>query len=213
MIHKLGPNFKKAGRLTALLGFVFLLSCQDYYQPKARGYVRIFLPQKEYKRTQDTLPYIFDIPVYSNFKTDQHPFAEKYWTNLEFPMFKAKLHLSYKPVENNLNSLLEDAYKLANKHIPKANAIQEQLYVNKEKSVYGLTFLIKGTEAASPYQFFVTDSTHHFLRGALYFNVRPNNDSLAPIIDFLEKDIQRLIESLEWNKMKNGSIKKAAKRK
>lgn len=173
-------------------------SCNDYYQPKPRGYFRIAMPEKAYEPIQMELPYSFEIPVYSELIKDPHPMAEKYWTNLVFPTFHAKLHLSYKPVQGNLNKLLDDAHKLINKHIPKANAINEKVFINKDKNVYGAAYIIKGTDAASPYQFYLTDSTQHYLRGALYFNVRPNNDSLAPVIDFLEEDIQKLIESFEW---------------
>lgn len=184
-----------------ILTFISLLSissCNDYFQPKPRGYYRIALPEKEYIPIQMDLPYSFEIPVYTQLIKDPHPLAEKFWTNLVFPSFHAKLHLSYKPVHGNLNDLLEDAHKLVNKHIPKANAINEKLFINNEKRVYGAAYTIKGTDAASPYQFYLTDSTHHYLRGALYFNVRPNNDSLAPVIDFIEADIQKLIESFEW---------------
>jgi gliding motility-associated lipoprotein GldD len=69
----------------------------------------------------------------------------------------------------------------------------------KERNVIAVLFEIKGN-AATPYQFFATDSTTHFLRGSLYFNVYPNKDSLAPVVDFVKKDIFRLIETLEWKK-------------
>ncbi|MCD6179115.1 MAG: gliding motility lipoprotein GldD [Bacteroidales bacterium] len=185
--------------LFLILLIVFLISsCDEYFQPKPRGYFRIFLPEKKYHPIQMNLPYYFEIPEYSTLEHDPQPMAEDYWTNLVFPSFNAKLHLSYKAVNGNLNTLLEDTHKLVNKHIPKANAISERVFINEEKEVYGLAYSIKGVDAASPYQFYLTDSTHHFLRGALYFNVRPNNDSLAPVISFLETDIQKLIESFEW---------------
>jgi gliding motility-associated lipoprotein GldD len=185
---------------------VFLIgitaSCHDYYQPKPRGYFRIQLPKKEYVSIQKAYPYRFLIPIYSQLVKDKESGAEAYWTNLDFPYFKAKLHLSYKQVNHNLPALLEDVHKLVNKHIPKANAINEQVFINNEKKVYGVAYSIKGVDAASPYQFYLTDSTQHFLRGALYFHVRPNNDSLAPVIDFIQQDIQKLIESFEWKALK-----------
>jgi len=180
-----------------------LSSCGDYSQPKPRGYFRIFLPEKNYVPIQKELPYTFIIPTYSSLESDIQPGAEKYWTNLVFSSFSAKVHLSYKPVNGNLADLLEDAHKLVNKHIPKANAISEKMFINKEKNVYGVAYSIKGTDAASSYQFYLTDSTNHFLRGALYFSVRPNNDSLAPVISFIEEDIQKLIESFEWKSTSN----------
>lgn len=185
----------------AMLGIMTFLSCNDSSQPKPRGYFRIYLPEKEYSTIKKNLPYTFEIPTYSFLENDNDPMAEKYWTNIVFPSFNAKIHLSYKAINGNLNVLLDDTHKLVNKHIPKANAINEQLYINKEKKVYGLAYSIKGVDAASPFQFYLTDSTHHFLRGALYFNVRPNNDSLAPVIEFIQEDIQKLIESFEWRKV------------
>lgn len=196
-------NFNKTKKIKLQLGVLIIIilglfSCNDYFQPKPRGYFRIYLPEKNYIPIQKGLPYTFVVPTYAYLENDNDASAEKYWTNLVFSSFKAKVHLSYKTINGNLPDLLEDAHKLVNKHIPKANAINEKLYINKEKNVYGVAYTIKGTDAASPYQFYLTDSTHHFLRGALYFNVRPNNDSLAPVISFIEEDIQKLIESFEW---------------
>lgn len=194
-------NKSKAHYFKLIFVFFILLgfsSCDDYFQPKPRGYFRIQMPEKEYIPIQNELPYTFLIPVYAELKNDSQPMAEKYWTNLVFPAFNAKLHLSYKSIDGNLPTLLEDAHKLVNKHIPKANAINEKLFINKENKVYGVAYTILGIDAASPFQFYVTDSTHHFLRGALYFNVRPNNDSLAPVISFIQQDLLKLIESLEW---------------
>ncbi len=192
-------------RLNTLLAVFLLLfatSCKDYYQPKPRGYFRIQLPEKEYVSIPKGYPYRFLIPTYSQLVKDKESGAEAYWTNLDFPYFNAKLHLSYKQINHNLPALLEDVHKMVNKHIPKANAINEQVFINKEKRVYGVAYSIKGVDAASPFQFYLTDSTQHFLRGALYFHVRPNNDSLAPVIEFIQQDIQKLIESLEWKSEK-----------
>ena len=87
---------------------------------------------------------------------------------------------------------------MAFKHISKASSIENRVIINPEAKVFGLIYEIKGMGAASPYQFFVTDSSSHFLRGALYFNMIPNNDSLAPVIDFLKEDIEHLLLSLKW---------------
>ena len=178
--------------------FIGAYSCQNDFQPKPRGYFRIQLPEKEYTRFEiSTFPYQFDIPVYSKIGMPKNN-TEKYWINVIYPMFKAQLHISYKPVHNNLDTLLNDAHKMMNKHIPKANAINEQMFLNDEHQVYGMAYEIMGTEAASPYQFYLTDSTNHFLRGALYFNFSPNNDSLSPVINFIKEDMVRMIETFEW---------------
>jgi len=174
--------------------------CQDDFQPKPRGYFRIQLPEKEYVafHPQD-YPYSFLLPVYARVSKPGF-LAEKYWINIDYPRFQARLHISYKPIHENLDTLLNDMHNMMNKHIPKANAIDEKMFINDELRIYGMAYDIKGPEAASPYQFYLTDSTQHFLRGALYFNFTPNNDSLKPIIEYLEKDIQKLIESTRWEK-------------
>ena len=110
---------------------------------------------------------------------------------------KATLYLTYNSVKKNLDSLLNDAYKLPYKHISKAQSIPEKIFINKEKQVYGTLFSIVGN-AASQHQFFLTDSLNHFLVGSLYFFARPNYDSIYPAVKYLEKDIIHLIETLDW---------------
>ena len=174
-----------------------LSGCQSAPIPKPRGYFRIEFPEKQYRAFDSTFPYRFNYPVYGKIVIDNQTGAEKYWINIEFPKYKAKIHISYKSVNGNINNLIEDVRTLAYKHTIKADAINEKLFINPEKKVYGTLYDIKGN-AASSYQFFVTDSVKHFLRGALYFSAHPNKDSLAPAIDFFGKDMTYLIESLEW---------------
>jgi len=176
------------------------VSCQPDYTPKPRGYFRIDLPEHVYTVFDSSFPYSFEYPVYARILPDTSTLAEPYWINILFPPFNAQLHISYKSVNQNLNSFLEDSRTLVNKHIPKASAITQQQFVNPEEKVYGITFAIRGTEAASPYQFYVTDSVTGFVRGALYFNLVPNNDSLSPVIDFLKKDIDHMIQTFRWKK-------------
>jgi gliding motility-associated lipoprotein GldD len=183
--------------LTLLFVFVFV-SCNNDFQPKPRGFFRIELPEKSYQVFGlKEYPYQFEISKYAKPMLPGRN-AEKYWINIYYPKFNAQLHLSYKRIDNNLDTLLNDVHSMVNKHIPKATAINEQMYVNESNSVFGMAYEIKGSQAASAYQFYMTDSTQHFLRGALYFNFSPNNDSLKPVIEYLEGDIQHLIETLSW---------------
>jgi len=129
---------------------------------------------------------------------DMHSNAEPFWMNIEFPQFKAKIHLSYKKVSGNLNGYIEDSHTLAYKHAIKADGIEEILLEDSSRKMYGILYDIKGN-AASSVQFYVTDSLHNFLRGSLYFEAQPNKDSLAPSIVFFRKDILHLIETLSWN--------------
>ena len=179
---------------------LFILSCGDSYNPKPRGFFRIDLPEKEYRVFDSIFPYTFEYPVYAKIQPDLSPASEPYWADIFFPQFKASIHLSYKEVKSqeDLYLYFDDSRTFANKQIPKATAIRESSVVDDNREVYGLTYEIKGTGAASTYQFYLTDSTKHFLRGALYFNFNPNNDSLAPVIDFIAKDIEHLIYTLEW---------------
>ncbi|MCB2219621.1 MAG: gliding motility lipoprotein GldD [Bacteroidetes bacterium] len=185
-----------------LLFFAFIfVSCNNDYYPKPRGYFRIDLPEKNYQLFDTAFPYRFEYPVYSKIVFDTLPNAEPYWINITFKEFKGTLHLSYKKINHNLNQYLEDTRSMAMKHIPKASGIENRQFVNPETKVYGLIYDISGSGAASPYQFYVTDSVAHFVRGALYFNSVPNNDSLAPVIQFLEADINHMIETFRWKEI------------
>lgn len=178
--------------------FVFILSCKQEYVPKPHGYFRIsFLPKSYHPLDSARLPYRFDIPDYGKIVPDHDRQAEPYWVNLKIPSHKAEVNISYKKVQNNLAKLTEDSRTLAYKHSIKADAINERIFVNPKKKVYGTIYLIDGN-AASPLQFYLTDSIHNFLRGALYIREVPNIDSLRPVIDYLTPDVIRLIESTEW---------------
>lgn len=177
--------------------FGVLLGCHSTPIPKPRGYFRLQFPEKHYRLFDSLFPYKFYYPTYGSISVDNQAGAEKGWINIDFPKYKAKIHISYKSVNGNIDTLIEDVRTLAYKHTIKADAINEKLFSNPEKKVYGTLYDIKGN-AASSYQFYVTDSVKHFLRGALYFSVHPNKDSLAPAIDFFGKDMTYLIETLEW---------------
>jgi len=181
-----------------ILCLIVLAACKNDYYPKPKGYFRIDLPEKEYIKFDSSFPYSFEYPVYAKVLPDNHPQAEKYWINITYPQFNGTLYLSYKSIDKNLNKYLEDTRTMVMKHIPKASSIENQQYQNDISKVYGLTYTIFGVAAASPYQFYLTDSTDHFVRGALYFSTVPNNDSLAPVIEFLKDDINHLIETFEW---------------
>ncbi len=182
--------------LTVLM-VMSLASCTDSYTPLPRGYFRIGLPEKKYRVFDSTLPYRFNYPEYSKVVADADAPSEPYWVNIVFPKFNSTIHISYKTLNNNIDAVMEDSRKLAYKHSIKADAIGERFFQNDEHHVYGILYEIKGN-AASPLQFAITDSTRHFLRGALYFNSIPNKDSLAPVIDFIKEDMMQLMETVSW---------------
>lgn len=181
-----------------LLFLLFCFSCKQDYVPKPRGFFRIEFQKKIYHQLYSAaFPYRFEIPDYGNVVPDLERQSEPFWINLEIPKHKAELHISYKQVNNNLAKLTEDSRALAYKHSIKADAINERVFINPEKKVYGTIYLIDGN-AASPLQFYLTDSTKNFLRGALYIREVPNIDSIRPVIDFLTPDVIHLIETTEW---------------
>ena len=178
---------------------LIITSCNsdDDYVPKPRAYMRITFPEKKYVVYSAECPYKFNIPVYSTMAKDTVYNALPCWLNLNFPSFNGTLHITYVPLEGNINKYMEDTYELATKHQIKASAIEQQQISKPANHVYGLAYDIEGN-AASPFQFFLTDSTKHFLRGALYFNAAPNIDSIGPVVEFIKKDIFEMIESFEW---------------
>ncbi len=187
--------------LTAIAGTVFTFpSCSNDYTPKPRGYFRIALPEKKYMLLDSVYPYQFEYPSYAVITNDPISPQEKNWINIEMPVFHGRIHISYKPLsdKNSLVRFTEDSRTLAFKHMSKASGIRQIAISDPKRRVYGLVYEINGMGAASPYQFYLTDSTRHFMRGSLYFDVIPNNDSLAPVIDCVKTDIQHLFETINW---------------
>jgi gliding motility-associated lipoprotein GldD len=178
-------------------------SCRDVSVPKPKGYFRISLPFKEYIPFNDSakrpgLPLSFEYPVYGKISRMVDNPAEPGWFNIEFPAFKARIYLTYRDIKGDLADLIEQTYTMNVKnHITKADAIDEQIISNQEKRVFGILYDLKGNTATSV-QFYVTDSTKHYLRGSLYFDAEPNADSLAPVIEFFRDDVIHLIETLTW---------------
>jgi gliding motility-associated lipoprotein GldD len=164
--------------------------------PRPKGYYRIAFPEHAYVVSSDSCPFTFERPAYSRivYRGDHR---SKCWPDVVFPGFRASLHLSYSEINNNLSQILEDSRTLTYKHTVKANDISEQFIQFPEKRVFGTIYTVSGN-AASAIQFHLTDSSNHFIRGSLYFNASPNADSLAPVIAFLSKDVEHLIQTLNW---------------
>jgi gliding motility-associated lipoprotein GldD len=172
--------------------------------PKIRGYSRVVLPAHQYQTFNDaSFPFSFEYPSYGNTIKDTILPGLKpdnpYWMNIEFPQWGAKVYLTYKPIRNNPQTLyayLKDTYTMSDAHEKKAAYIKEPEF-NTPNKVHGVLFDVGGN-TASALQFYATDSTQHFIRGALYFDVSPNADSLAPINAFLRADVEYMIKSLKW---------------
>lgn len=177
---------------------ILTAACQNNYSPKPRGYFRIDLPEHEYQEFDTTFPFTFEYPVYAKIQTDGPNLRKPFWFNLHYPRIDGTVYFSYKKVNGNLATLINDSHEFVGKHLSKASAVDERVIMDRQARKFGLIFEIDGVETASPYQFLITDSVDHFLRGALYFNTRPNNDSLKPVIDFVEKDIEHFIRTFNW---------------
>lgn len=175
---------------------LLLVSCESDYTPRPHGYPRIDLPEAQYKSYAVDCPFSFEFHDQSLIAPRTRP-EEACWFDIIYPRYKAKIHVSYKAVEDSVGLFIDQSRSLAYKHAIKADNIIETPYINPEKRVFGLLLELTGN-SASTVQFYATDSTNHFLRGALYFNVKTNEDSLRPVIDFITDDIAHLMETLNW---------------
>jgi gliding motility-associated lipoprotein GldD len=190
-----------------LLAILFLAACGNNhdYSPKPRGYYRIVFPKKEYQPYISNYPFTFLYPKYAVMELDKKPMLNKHLINMEglvnmqFPQFNGTLHISYESITSKkvFDELVEDARKFAFKHTVKATSITETVISNHQQKVYGIYYTIDGN-AASSAQFYLTDSVHNYLRGALYFNSEPRLDSIQPVLTFVKKDMDVMIKSFRW---------------
>ena len=205
-----------------LFTFYFLHSaCNSTYTSKKTGYYKIDFPERKYTVFQkEGFPYTFEYPVYAQVVKDSTYFDQDlqnpYWINLDFPQLGGRIFLSYKAVggkstykvkqadgsykdslgTNVFDLMVNDAFKLTSKNESVASSIKDSLF-HTQNGITGVFFRVGGN-AATAKQFFMSDTTKNFFRGALYFDVTPNADSLRPVVDFLQKDIDYLINTFKW---------------
>jgi len=188
-------------RNTSTLTFIAIISCillgcdEKKSIPKPVGYFRIDLPDHEYTLKNPDCPFSLSV--------SRHSYIEYFkdtpcWFNIVYPQLNAKVHLTYKPISNNLREYIEESRSFAYEHQVKAVSIDSKRIVDNDDDVYGIIYDLGGN-VASPYQFFITDSTSHFLRGSLYFNSRPNSDSLAPSLNYIKEDVNYMLENFTWS--------------
>jgi gliding motility-associated lipoprotein GldD len=194
---KIGAYNVLKSRFLLLLPVSLLLlaaSCEEDYQPKPMGYFRIDVPEKKYTSLNSNCPYTFDMNTAARWEE-----KDNCWGDVRYPSIRATIQLTYKEITNqaDLDRVLKEAQDLAYKHTVAAQGIGEKLYSNPTTDVHGILYQMQGN-AASSTQFYVTDSTTHFLRGVLYFYSAPNADSLKPVNDFMYGEMVQLIESLKW---------------
>jgi len=187
------------------LSFIVLAieSCNSEYTYKRKGYFAVPLPAKKYLLfDQPGYPYRFEYPVYGHVQKDSSFFGDApenpWWLNIDFPSLHGKIYVSYKNVNrNNFDSLVRDGFRLAySRHTEMATGIEDSV-MRTEKGIEGIYFSLRGNTATAN-QFFLTDSVKHYLRGALYFDSSPNEDSLSTVNAFLRQDLLHLINTFEW---------------
>jgi gliding motility-associated lipoprotein GldD len=174
-------------------------ACRKNYLPRPLGYNRLDLPRPEYRMSPDSLPYRFAYSTHARLLQDTSRISERYWVEINYPELKATIHITYKDLQAQkklLREYLQDSYTLTAKHQIKAYAIDESI-IHTPSGKAAIVAEIDG-EVPSQFQFTLTDSTHNFLRGAVYFYTRVNNDSLAPAIKYVKADALRLINTLQW---------------
>ena len=207
-----------SGCLPAILFCLYFLSCNSPYTSKKKGYFKIDFPKHEYVRFNNPgFPYSFEYPVYAQIARDSSASANQnpYWINVDFPSFNGKIFISYKTIggtsdykvktssgykdstgKNTFENMVNDSYNLTYKNDIKAYSIEDSL-MRTPNNISGIFFRLAGSVATAK-QFFLSDTTHNFLRGALYFDATPNEDSLRPVNAFLQEDMKHLINTLQW---------------
>ena len=182
-----------------LILVIVLASCEESYTPKAKGYNRIDLPEHSYQQLQGDYPYTFQYSTHAIVRPHKSTFAEPYWIDVVYPEMNGTLEITYKKINSKkelLDELVDDSHKLAAKHNVKATAIDEAV-IKTPKGYTAAIFELEG-EVPSQFQFYITDSTTNFLRGALYFPIATKNDSLKPVIDYIKLDVIQMLNTLEW---------------
>ena len=172
----------------------FLGACTKDPIPKPKAYLNLQYSAPNYQKLAIKRPYSFDISDQAVVKKTPNN-----WLKITYPNLKASIDITYRKIDNNLQELLIESEKLVYKHTLKATGIMSKDFLNEEEKIYGRIHEISGN-AASQVQFQATDSTHHFIKGALYFYAKPNYDSILPAIDYIKKDIIRIMETLVWKK-------------
>ena len=182
---------EKLTKYVALILVFALFSCGDESVPKPKGHLRLEYPNATYETFKTNCAYQFDVNKSGQIKDKNCSFE------INYPKMKATIYLTHKSVDNNINDLLKDAQKLTYEHVIKADDILEQPFINNNKKVYGMFYQVGGN-AATNAQFYVTDSTKNFVTGSVYFYAKPNFDSILPAAKYLQDDMRRIMETLEW---------------
>jgi gliding motility-associated lipoprotein GldD len=200
---------------------LLIIGCNSNYTSKKEGYFKIDFPKKSYTTFNERgYPYTFEYPVYATIVHDSSFFKDDsknpYSINIVFPTLNGTIYISYKNItgtsvykvkdpngnyrdsigKNSFEKMVNDSYNLTYKNDIKAYSIEDSV-MRTPNGLTGVFFKLAGNVATAK-QFFLSDTTKHFLRGALYFDATPNEDSLRPVNAFLQQDMKHLINTLKW---------------
>lgn len=183
---------------TELLPALLLLlgSCTADPVPKPRGYFRIDLPEQTYGVWNNGMGLAAEMPSAARVVERMEKNGVR-WYDVRYKTLRGTVHLTWSPVNGRLGALIEDAHVFKDTHGVKARRIGHERVLRDSARVFGTIFDVDG-DVASPLVFYLTDSTENFLYGALYFDVRPNADSLAPVTERVRADMRHLAATLRW---------------
>lgn len=193
---------KKSTIFSVFIVFIslFFSSCTQEKQnetPKPKGYYRIELPEHQYQHWDSILPFRFYYSQYATFQFKQQE-NKDYWIVIHYTPFHADLNITYATLHKDLRERIVEEEKMVSFHYKVADDVEFSIISDPPSRIFGQIYDIKGTKVATPISFWLTDSTNHFVRGSLYFNNPPNNDSLQPVIAYIREDILEMIQRFEW---------------
>lgn len=188
--------------LFVLLTAALAQSCghKNDYMPKPQAYLRLDTPDKDYRVLDTTpLPFTFEVAKEAQVLIKRDNSKEKY-IDLYYPRYHATAFLTYKSIHGSAEwrAQVDTSYKFLSPHFDHSSGVDEKQYSDPQHQVLAYTYILKGQKVASTYQFWVSDSSRHFVRGALFLDQTPNNDSLAPVLDYLQQDLRHLVETIRW---------------
>lgn len=189
------------GIILLLIGVILFVSCTDDSMPlpKPPTYLRLDLPEHKYERINIPCNYDFELSKLYKLKD---VYIENQLTchkDINLGPLNAMIHFSYIDMVEPLSKYVNYAIDKVDEHKIKADEISDQQIIRSKDKVFGTIFELKGN-VASPFQFYLTDSTKRFVSGVVYFNCRPNYDSLKPSLDYLKIDLMHLMNTFQWKK-------------
>lgn len=187
--------------ISFFLLFLGITACTSPSSPKKKGYVRLDFPKATYALSTDSLPFVFDLSSQARLSWKMNNIDE-YFCNIDYPLLNARIYCTYHAItQAKFRNFAEESRRMAYQHTSVATGINERAYQNNLSHVYGLIYDIKG-DVATPLQVALTDSNSYFFNASLYFNIVPNADSIAPAVNYIRKDIVRMMESFTIKKHK-----------